>query len=45
MTNLILIYVNDLTSGVRCKMHLYADDAVLLVADPKAEEIQVKLNR
>lgn len=26
-------------------MHLYADDAVLLVADPKAEEIQVELNR
>ena len=26
-------------------MHLYADDAVLLVADPKADEIQVKLNR
>ena len=26
-------------------MHIYADNAVFLVADPKAEEIQVKLNR
>ena len=40
----VLIYISNLTSVVGCKMHLYADDAALLVADPKAEELQVKLN-
>ena len=33
---LFLIYINDLTSAVGCKMHLYADNAV------KAEETQIK---
>ena len=36
--------VNDSKSVVGCKIDFYVDNAALLVADPKAEEIQVKLN-
>ena len=37
---LFFTYINDLASIVGCKIHLYVDDAVLLVADPKAELIK-----
>ena len=30
---LFLIHINDVTSNVNCKSHLYADDTVLLTAD------------
>ena len=41
---LFLIHINDVTSNVNCKSHLYADDTVLLVADKCAQNIEIKLN-
>ena len=39
-----MIVVNRLALALGCKIHLYTDDAVLFVADPKAEMIKVELN-
>ena len=41
---LFLIHINDVTSNVNCKSHLYADDTVLLVADKCAQNIEINLN-
>ena len=41
---LFLININDVTSNVNCKSHLYADDTVLLVADKCAKNIEITLN-
>ena len=41
---LFLVHINDVTSYVNCKSHLYADDTVLLVADKSAQNIEIKLN-
>ena len=37
---LFLIYVNDMPSVVKCKLLLYADDSVLLVAGKSVVDIQ-----
>ena len=41
---LFLIYVNDITSSVNCKLLLYADDSALIVADKSPEVIQHRLS-
>ena len=42
---LFLIYVNDISSAVKCKLLLYADDSALIVAGNNTEEIQHSLSR
>ena len=42
---LFLIYVNDISSSVTCKLLLYADDSALIVADKDTEVIQHRLSK
>ena len=42
---LFLIYVNDITASVNCKLLLYADDSALIVADKSLTVIEHRLSR
>ena len=41
---LFLIYVNDMTTAVKCKLLLYADDSALLVSGKDVSEIEETLS-
>ena len=41
---LFLIHINEVIPNVNFKSHLYVDDAVLLIADKCAYEIETKVN-
>jgi len=41
---LLLIYVNDIPSAVKCKLLLYADDSVLTAPGNNTKEIQQELS-
>ena len=41
---LLLIFVNDIPSAVKCKLLLYADDSVLTAPGNNTKEIQQELS-
>ena len=41
---LFLIYINDISTAVRCKLLLYADDSALLVSGTNTQLIQESLS-
>ena len=41
---LFLLYINDIVSAVNCKIHLYADDTILVHHDPNSDVLQSRLN-
>ena len=42
---LFLLYIlNDIVSAVNCKIHLYADDTILVHHDPNSDVFQSRLN-
>ena len=41
---LFLLYINDIISAVNCKIHLYADDTILVHHDPNSDVLQSRLN-
>ncbi len=40
---LFLCYMNDMTTSVKCKLLLYADDSILLTSDKDPKAISVTL--
>ena len=41
---LFLLYINDTIFAVNCKIHLYADDTILVHHDPNSDLLQSRLN-
>ena len=41
---LFLLYINDIVSAVNCKIHLYADDTILVHHDSNSDVLQSGLN-
>ena len=41
---LFLLYINDMSAAVKCKLLLYADDSVLLASGKNLVEIEATLN-
>ena len=41
---LFLLCINDIVSAVNCKIHLYADDTILVHHDPNSDVLQDRLN-
>ena len=42
---LFLIYINDMSAAVNCKLSLYADDSALIVSDKDINVVELKLNQ
>ncbi len=41
---LIQIHVNNITDVMKCKIHLYADDTVMMIVEMSVENLGSKLN-
>ena len=41
---LFLLYINDIVSAISCKIHLYADDTILVYHDSNSDVLQSRLN-
>ena len=42
---LFILYINDLSKNIPCKLRLFADDTVLIISSKCINKIQVKINQ